>query len=286
MVKVLVLGSDGMLGNAVVKYLSGFPSLRLYKTHKNVNLCKDSRSYSLFIDQGFVVKLQDLLNKIKPDWIINCLGVIRPGNSFEDYKNTIVVNSVLPRILSLYCEGGNSKLIHVSTDCVFSGKVGNYGVYDLPDEESVYGISKLLGECSGRNTLTIRTSIIGIEIGTQRNLLNWFLENKEGVVEGYSNVFWNGVTTLTLAKIIQRIINYRDLKFKDPVLQICSQKVSKFDLLNMFNDVFNKKISIIERKDIKSDKTLRSSPEQKELFSDLIPSLEEQLKELKSFYGL
>ncbi|MFA5792124.1 MAG: sugar nucleotide-binding protein [Candidatus Paceibacterota bacterium] len=285
MVRVLVLGSDGMLGNAVVKYLSGFRDFHVYKTHRTLKSSKSSRDLKFVVKEGFVPDLVALLDKVKPDWIVNCLGVIRPGDTFEDYKLAIMVNSVLPKVLSLYCEGKNSKIIHISTDCVFSGKKGDYLINDIPDEVSVYGVSKLLGEARGRNTITIRTSIIGIEIGNRRNLLNWFLENKEGTVPGYSNVFWNGVTTLTLAKIIHRIVS-RKLEFDEPILQVCSEKLSKFDLLNIFNEVFDKKVTIVENKKIKSDKTLKPSLVLKEHFSDLIQPLKEQIKELKIFYGL
>lgn len=285
MLRVLVLGSDGMLGNAVVKYLSKFSDIELYKTHRACKSRRGARDFGLVIEQGFVPNLLKLLDKIKPDWIVNCLGLIRPKDSFEDYKLAITVNSLLPKVLSLYCEGKNSRVINISTDCVFSGKTGGYKIHDIPDDVSIYGVSKFLGESSGHNTITIRTSIVGIEIGTRRNLLNWFLENEEAKVSGYSNVFWNGVTTLTSAKVIHRIIS-RNIKFGDPIFHLCSEKLSKFDLLKIFKEVFNKKVVVVEKKDIVSDRTLKPSPIQKKLFSDLIPPLKEQIEELRTFYEL
>jgi len=285
MTKVLVLGSDGMLGNAVVKYFSSFKDFQVYKTHRTIKSSKSSSDLKFVVKEGFVPDLVALLDKVKPDWIVNCLGVIRPDKTFEDYKLSIMANSVLPRVLSLYCESRSSKLIHISTDCVFTGKKGDYLITDIPDEVSVYGVSKFLGESFGRNTVTIRTSIIGIEIGTKRNLLNWFLENKEDVVSGYSNVFWNGVTTLTLAKVIHRIIS-KKLKIEDNILQVCSEKLSKYDLLNIFSEVFNKEVTIVRESSTKSNKTLEPSLAQKELFSDLIPTLKEQVEALKIFYGI
>jgi dTDP-4-dehydrorhamnose reductase len=278
-INVVVLGADGMLGNAMYKYLNQ-SNIKTFGTSR-----KKAPEYYFFDADCFNNNIfKKLLKKFKPDYIINCIGYIRPKNeSPEEFKKALMVNSVFPQKLSLACLKFGIKLIHFSTDCVFSGNDGPYTRQDIPDELNIYGLSKFLGETRELPNVTIRTSIIGRELSNNRNLLDWFLGVSEKKVNGYKNVFWNGISTITAAKIVKTIID-KNIEFKKPLIQITSNKVSKYDLLCSFKNIFKKDIIIKPFYGIKSDKTLTPSEEQKKYFSKIIPSIEKQILELKKFY--
>lgn len=276
--KVLVLGATGMLGSTVHNYFDKKADIVTYATASSTKY-----GYLAFrVDRNFRETIDRLIQKYRPNYIINCIGVIRPKDTFQDYQNAIYINALLPKYLADICTLKKIRFIHISTDCVFSGNRGNYTEDDLPDETSIYGLSKYLGEACRAPNLTIRTSIIGREKGTQKNLLEWFLNNKEDEVLGYTNVMWNGVTTLTLAKIIYEII-HKNIFFTKPLIQIASTPISKYDLLNLFANVFKKNVKIRKYCKLKSNKILLPSPEQHLYFKKLIPSYETQIRDLKLF---
>lgn len=281
--KTLLLGSNGMLGNAIEQVFASNPVIDLYTTSREGN--KTEKDISFVVDQSVTQSLEKILNQLQPDYVVNAIGLIRPGKSETDQYNAFFINSYFPRILSKIVENKKTFFIHVSTDCVFDGKKGDYTESDIPNELGVYGLSKYLGETSGSKSLTIRTSIIGREKGTTRNLLDWFLSETSPKVTGYRNVIWNGVTTITLSKIISRIIE-RDLRFERPVIQVASEKISKYDLLHLFKDIFEKNISIDIDEINKSDKSIVPTPEQEIHFSDLIGTLSDQIRELKASYSI
>lgn len=261
MKKILVLGHKGMLGNAVCKY---FGSKNEYEVLAGTNR---------FGTDEFITEL----NNSDADFIINCIGIIpQKKPTAEEYKN---INIDLP----VFLETLGKKVIHPSTDCEFSGTIGKTKKYtkeDVRDATDDYGnskavISKLIEE-SFKNTKVIRTSIIGHEQSSAVALLDWFLSQK-GSTNGYSNHFWNGITTLQWAKLAEEMINNWD---NYPLLnQYGTEEIrSKYDLLNDIKNVYNKDINI----------TPFETPTSvnKCLLSDkAIPSITTQLSELKSFYG-
>ena len=276
---VLVLGADGMLGNAIFKYFK----------ENNINVIgtsrKNTQEYYFFDVNSFSLSsFEDLLKKYKISYIINCIGYIRPkDNSYEEINNSLLVNSIFPQKLSLVCLKLCIKLIHFSTDCIFSGKRVYYEDCDIPDESNIYGVSKFLGEVKELPNITIRTSIIGREVNNNRNLLDWFLATEEKEVGGYKEVFWNGVSTITVAKIVKKIID-NNIVFEKPIVQIASDKISKYDLLCIFKRIFNKDIIIKPDFSIKSNKTLKASDVQIKYFQEFLLPIEDQILELKNFY--
>jgi dTDP-4-dehydrorhamnose reductase len=188
------------------------------------------------------------------DYIINCIGVIRQRETCEkDPDNTIFINSLLPHLLAK--NAPNTKIIHISTDCVFSGKEGHYTEESITDPDDFYGRTKVLGELiTYPNALTLRTSIIGHEVGTAYGLLMWFLKQEGKMVKGFTNVYYTGVTTNYLADIISKLI----LEFPNlsGLYQIASPRISKYDLLCKIRDIYGLNINVVPNSTIESDKSL------------------------------
>lgn len=277
--KVLIFGADGMLGNAVYRYLFSFDFDVAGTSRK-----KDSAYFYFDAEEFKQSSFEDIVKSIKPDYVINCIGLIRPNvNDFSDVNKALLINSVFPKNLSLACNRLGIRLIHFSTDCVFSGSKGNYDYDDMSDEAGIYGMSKFLGETCAPSSLTIRTSIIGLELSGSRNLLNWFLSVGEGEAGGFSEVLWNGITTLTAAKIIKKIID-ENLWFDENLIQLTSETVSKLDLLKMVKEIYGLKTKLVANNSVKSDKTLNGWKMQKYYFSEELKGLYEQIRDLKDFY--
>ena len=174
----------------------------------------------------------------------------------ETGKIIIKVNSLIPHLLSRFCGENNSRLIHISTDGVFSGKKGNYKEVDIPDPLDFYARSKLLGEVYNENALTIRTSIIGPEINTSKGLLEWFKSCKE-VVYGYSNVWFSGFPTIELSRIILKFIIKKDIK--NDIYNLSSKPINKFNLLKKINNIYGLNKKILEDESLRIDRTLDCS---------------------------
>ena len=270
--KIFIFGSNGMLGNYIKSYLSNTYEI-ISLTRKDYDLSK------LSIDT--LTKL--LCNKtIQPDDIvINCAGVI-PQASKQRGLNTrlyFTINSLFPVILSQICQKYQAKMIHITTDCVFSGKDGNYNEDSIHDEMNDYGISKSLGELC--KATIIRTSIIGEELENKRSLLEWLRKNKGESINGYTNHYWNGVTCLQLSKIINVIIDNE--LYWEGVRHVYSPKsVSKYDLVQLINIIYTLNITINEYQTEETiDKTLSTIYETNNQFH--IPNLKEQITELNNY---
>ena len=231
MKKVLILGSDGMLGNMVYKYLS---TLNEYDI-----TCYSRSSVSGIPSEYFDIETDDLYTITQDneyDYIINCIGVlVKPSE--ENIPRAIFVNSYFPHYLEKRTKDTKTRVIHVSTDCVFSGRKGNYGINDIPDERNWYGRTKALGEIINEKDITIRTSIIGPELRSEgTGLFKWFMA-QTGQVRGYARCFWNGVTTLELARFIYFVMEH---KLTGLVQLATPRKISKYELLDSIVETFNK----------------------------------------------
>jgi len=270
--KIFIFGSNGMLGNYTKSYLS-----------LNYTIVPITRQdYDL--NQLSIETLTNLLKKKniqQNDIVINCAGVIpQASNQRTLYtKLYFTINSLFPVILSQICDKLNVKMIHITTDCVFSGKDGNYNENTIHDESNDYGISKSLGELC--DATIIRTSIIGEELNNKRSLLEWVKSNRNKEINGYINHYWNGVTCLELSKIILKIIN-ENLYWKG-IRHIYSPiSVSKFELVEMLNTVYNLNITINKHEtEKKIDKTISSIFDTCNYFK--IPPLLVQITQLKLF---
>lgn len=219
--KVLILGSTGMLGSMVLKYLS---------TKKELDITAPTR---------------EELGKIKYnkyDYIINCIGIIK--QKLTDPKEAILINSLFSHTLSE--KAPDAKIIQIATDCVYSGKKGHYTEDDPHDALDVYGKTKSLGEVEAKNFYNIRTSIIGLEPNSKKSLLGWFLSQpKNANVNGYTNHYWNGITTFHFAKLCYVII--KGAEIPNLFHFIPADIVSKYELLKIFSEKFNRKDVHIEK---------------------------------------
>jgi len=234
--KVIVLGANGMAGHVIFKYLCEQDPFILFGVSRDVGPFVTD-----VLDVSNQVDLQRLLQDINPDVVINCIGVL-VQESIERIDNAIFINSYLPHYLVYLSDLFNFKLIHLSTDCVFSGKTGHYLEESIPDSVDNYGRTKALGEICDNKNLSIRTSIIGPELKANGNgLLDWYLKSNSRVA-GYSNVFWSGVTTLELARFVRELL-VKDIHGLYHLTN--NNRISKYELLLMLSRVINKNIEII-----------------------------------------
>ena len=200
--------------------------------------------------------IEEFLVDINPDIIINAAGVT-PRREKESTINQIkFTNSLLPNILSSWSEKNGCRLLHFSTDCVFSGDKGGYKDSDEPDALDTYGKTKSLGEVSGSNSLTLRSSMIGFELYNKTELFEWVLSNKNKTINGFSNVIYSGITTTLMSKIVIKII--QDFPGLKGIYNISSAPLSKYSLLKKINDIFDLNIKVKAVKSKPSDKSLES----------------------------
>lgn len=255
MKRLLVLGSNGMAGHVITFYFE-------QKTgeYEVDNICHSRKlnDKSVQLDLSNINEFESFLDKNQYDYIINCVGVLNQyAENFKD--KAILINSFLPRFLEKKYSNSETKIIHLSTDCVFSGKQGGYTESSFRDGDTFYDRTKILGELNNDKDLTIRTSIIGPDINVNGiGLFNWFMKTT-GTINGYANAFWTGITTIELAKAIEESIKQEITGLYHVVAK---HKINKFDLLNLFKDVFNKEDVIIQRfEDFYLDKSLINTRE-------------------------
>lgn len=235
--KILVFGGGGMLGHVVVKYL-------LSKNHNVTFTVREKVPSWMPLPKTVGILKFNATGKIPDltgyDWIVNCIGNIKQKSGLESV-DFYQINSIFPWKLALACKKAGAKMIHVSSDCVFSGKKPapeSYGPMDKLDAEDDYGISKALGECS--DAVVIRTSIIGPSEASY-GLFEWFRGCRPGaLISGYTNHHWSGVTTLFLAQFIEKMMTEPDLPIPEEggLIQLASEPIAKAVLLKLINDVF------------------------------------------------
>lgn len=280
MKKVLVLGSTGMLGHIVYNYLN---STKIYDLY-NLSYRNKLNSKTIILDVTNQKRLLNKIEEIAPDVIINCVGILIKGSE-ENIKNAIYINAYFPHLLKEICKKTNSNLIHISTDCVFSGKSGNYSENSVKDASDIYGKSKSLGEFDDKKHLCLRTSIIGPEIKKNGEGLFHWLFNQSGSVFGYKNVYWSGVTTLELSKIIHFAIEKNIAGIWNCTNQ---NSISKYELLKTIIECYNlNHIDLNENLEVKSDKSLisiRDLPYKIPDFLSMIKELKFYMETNKSFY--
>lgn len=275
--KIVVLGSTGLIGNAVGRHM-----LEIYG-EDNVWLSyrgdQNSLSYGKHTIEFSLPPLMHTCCKIDQgtDYVINCTGISKPFVKKEGVRKTVLINSVFPHQLEAYCAGYDIQLIHITTDCVFSGKDGNYDEGAPHDCLDIYGKSKSLGEPK-IHAMTLRTSVIGEELHNNAGLVEWAKSQKGSIVYGYKNHLWNGVTTKTYAKICRTIIE-KGL-YEPGLFHVFSpEDITKLELLKKINERFQLGLKICAVDAPQSiDRTLRTI---RDLNSKLnIPSLDTQMMEM------
>lgn len=270
MKKILVIGIKGMAGHVVFKSLSQLGNYEVYGVARNV--ISTDKIFNL--DVSNTEELKKIID-LRFDVVINCIGILNKDAEDNPHK-AIWFNSYFPHLLESLTKNTKTKVISISTDCVFSGKKGNYTESDLTDGEGFYAKSKAMGEIVNEKDLTIRTSIIGPELNKEGiGLFHWFM-NQKGQISGYSQAFWSGITTIELAKVIHQTILH-DAKG----LQIVAgnPKIDKFSLLKLFNTIFrNDALTITENANYRVDKSMYSSRSD---FDYQVPSYENMVLEMK-----
>ena len=240
-----------MLGHVLLQKLLVKNTFEVY----DVTRKKENRRNNFSCNVTNFNALNEIIIKINPDYIVNCIGILIKG-SLEDPSNAILINAVLPHKLVQFSKAANAKLIHISTDCVFDGLKGSYIETDNKTAQGIYGLSKYLGEINDDKNLTLRTSIIGPELKNNgEGLFSWFI-NQKGEVNGFTESIWGGVTTLVLAEVIIKSI---DENYTGLVHVTNSEPISKFDLLSLIKDKFELNNVILKRvPGKKSDKSLNT----------------------------
>ena len=285
--KILILGFNGMLGTMVSEYFEDLHEFEVYKTSRRIDSSNlDDKIYKFDVSQD---SLENLIEVTKPNYVINCIGVIKPDideKNINSVKAAININSYFPLQIASLSEDFNFKYIQIGTDCVFSGQRGNYDESSFQDASDVYGKTKVAGEIEQLGKFILRGSIVGPELGEGKSLLNWFLSEEGGEVSGFSDHSWNGITTLNFAKIIHGMI--KNNNFKNKINHIIPKdKVSKFELLNYFKIYFDVDVQINETSSRQIvDRTLNTLniSDNLKLWNDAgyesIPTIEENIKEL------
>lgn len=270
--KVLVLGSTGLIGHQVFNYLKKLNKYKLY----NIAYRKKLQEDTILVDARDEALLINTISSIKPDILVNCMGILISGAN-EDPENAIFLNAYMPHRLKRLANSFGGKLIHISTDCVFSGrKKDPYLESDEKDGLDIYAKAKGLGEIYD-NHLTLRTSVIGPELKTDgEELFHWFMQQKNEV-HGFSKSIWSGVTTLELAKAVHWAIQEEIIGLYHVTN---NQKLSKYELLQLINCEMKKNIHIhkVDGKDL--DKSFIDT--RKEM-NYSIPSYDVMVKELATF---
>jgi len=282
MIKILILGSTGMMGSTISKLLKNdkrFEILCTYRSLKKIKIIKLKRKQKIKLNVNKLNEIKKIINKFEPDYLINCIGLIKQLLNKKNIKKTKYLNSIIPIKLSKFADKKKFKIVHLSTDCVFSGKKGNYTEKDKPDSKDIYGISKFRGEVKSKNVLNIRTSIIGHEINTSYSLLNWFLKQK--IVNGFKRAFFSGLTTLELSKIIINEVIIKN-KISNGLFHVSGPKISKFNLLKIIKKIYKKNIRINIDYSFKIDRSLSSSKFRKKI-TLRTKSWPKMIKELKTF---
>ena len=259
--RILVLGITGMLGHKAFAILSENPKFETFgtlrKTEDFTNYFKGCNKVFSNIDALNPKSVFDLIDQLKPDIILNCIGVIKQLKEAKDPILSIEINSLFPHKLANHIKYSQTRLIHISTDCVFSGDKGNYKEEDNSDAKDLYGKSKYLGELKNyHNCITLRTSIIGPELKGKLSLLEWFLA-QEKPVKGFTNAIYSGFTTLELVNIIENYVIKNPMK--NGLYQISSNPISKYELLKIVSKIYKKEIVIDRFEEFKNNKTLNSN---------------------------
>jgi dTDP-4-dehydrorhamnose reductase len=260
--QILILGGAGMLGHKLFQHLrASHPDTAC--TIRGSLATSPYARVELFqhggmlenIDASDAHAIHNLLSKEKPRVVINCVGIVKQRAAAKQPIPSIDINALLPHRLAESCRRIGARLIHFSTDCVFSGRRGSYTEDDPSDAEDLYGRTKYLGEISCGTALTLRTSIIGRELAHNESLLEWFLANDHKSVRGFTRAIYSGVTTKYLARVVETLID--DHPHLSGLYQVASEPISKFDLLRLLRDAYRLDIEITPDSSLFCDRSMK-----------------------------
>lgn len=271
MKKVLILGASGLIGHQVYFRLHANKNFSVSSFARQRKISDDT----ILLDARDESFLEKAILDINPDIIVNCMGVLI-AEANRDPENAIFLNACIPHHLKSIANTLNAKLVHISTDCVFSGKKGSYTENDIRDADDTYGRTKALGEVTESPHVTLRTSVVGPEIKQGEELFHWFM-SQEGSIKGFAKSYWSGVTTLELAKAVEWAIE-KDIQGLYHITN--GIPINKYELLMLFKKYTNKEIEIEKVKGRVTDKSFLDT--RKEI-DYKIPSYEKMISEMTDF---
>jgi len=259
--RILILGGAGMLGHRLVadlkKDFEVWATLRgSLRAYERYALFDPARTLS-GIDVLNADAVTEVMARVRPDAVINCIGIIKQLASAKDPLLSVSINSLLPHRLHRLCQAAGARLIHFSTDCVFSGRTGHYRDDDPSDALDLYGRSKFLGETAGEGALTIRSSIIGHELQSASGLVEWFLSQRGGKVQGYRQAIYSGFTTIEMARIVRMMLTSHP--GISGTVQVSSAPINKYDLLTLVRRAYDLDIEIVPDDTVRIDRSLDST---------------------------
>jgi dTDP-4-dehydrorhamnose reductase len=259
--RILVLGASGMLGNAMLRQLAEDPKNEVFGSLRSAS---SRQSFDLRFSErlltGIDVENPDTLTSafclIRPEVVVNCIGLIKQRAEAQNPLQALTINALLPHRLAHLCDLINSRLVHISTDCVFSGRRGGYVESDEADAQDLYGRSKFLGEVDYPHAITLRTSIIGHELGGAFGLVDWFLSQREAV-KGYTRAIFSGLPTCELARVVmEKVLPRPELH---GVYHVSASPIAKYDLLQLVNREYAKGLRIDPDEHLEIDRSLNST---------------------------
>lgn len=264
-VRALVLGATGMLGHKLVQRMASH-GIAVTGTIRSSHVPDSAAARRAFLGAQAIltdvdvlhdVALEHALQAAQPHVVINAVGITKLADLQKDEVAGIATNALLPHRLARLCRARGIRLIHISTDCVFGDRTGPHAEHAATCAGDVYGRSKLLGEVSGTNTLTIRSSIIGRELRAFTSLVEWFLSQRGGKVAGYSGAFYTGLTTNAMCDVINKLV--LEHPGLEGIWHVASDPISKFDILQMLNSLYNLDVVLEKHESTSQDRRLDGS---------------------------
>jgi len=259
--RILVLGVSGMLGNAMMQVLAQDPHHLVFGSARSAwvkKYCTPELADNIItgIDVENADAVSRLFAQVRPEVVINCIGLIKQLAEANDPLYALPINALLPHRLARLCELVEARLVHISTDCVFSGRKGGYVETDEADAQDLYGRSKLFGEVDYPHAVTLRTSIIGHELNSAHGLIGWFLA-QQGSVKGYTHAIFSGLPTCELARVIRDLVLPRTELHG--LFHVAAEPISKYDLLQLVNKEYGKELRIEPDDQLKIDRSLNAN---------------------------
>jgi dTDP-4-dehydrorhamnose reductase len=278
--KILILGGDGMLGHELLMLLRERHEVKVtlrqeFSAYSGSALFSSDNSFA-GVDVRVSDRLLTVLSEFHPDAVLNAVGIVKQRPDGLDIIPNLEINALLPHRLARICGAVGARLIHISTDCVFSGNRGHYREDDRPDPVDIYGHSKLLGEVVQAGVITLRTSIIGRSLFRNASLIDWFLRQR-GRINGYRNAIFSGFTTKELSRVIETLLERH--AGAAGLYHLSSSPISKYDLLVRLRDRLGRAIDIVADDSVRIDRSLDSTRFRAE-FAYTPPSWDDMLEEL------
>lgn len=281
--RVLILGGDGMLGHRLLIHLGETHDTKVtlrreLSAYERYGLFTPENSYA-GVEARDTDRIVEAIADFRPAAVVNAVGIVKQRGAAREAIPSLELNALLPHRLTLLCRAAGARLLHVSTDCVFSGREGRYTEGDVPDAEDLYGRTKLLGEVDEPGAVTLRTSIIGLELSRKGSLIEWFLSQK-GEVRGFRQAIYTGLTTIEMSRVIEKVlVEHPNLS---GVWQVASDPINKCDLLTRLAEALGRDdVRIVPDDSVRIDRSLLSGAFE-EATGYKAPEWDEMLEELSA----